>query len=84
MVGFYRNFIHNFADISIPLNKLTGESDTFRWNADCENAFLKLKECLCSPPPPPILAFPKINEPFILEVDASDNAIGGVLTQREK
>ena len=78
MVVFYRIFIHNFADISKALNKLTGESDTFRWNADCENAFFKLKECLCSPP---ILAFPEINEPFILEIDASDIAIGGVLDQ---
>ena len=30
----------------------------------------------------PVLAFPKYGNPFILEVDASDHAIGGVLSQK--
>ena len=32
----------------------------------------------------PILAFPKLNDPFIVEVDASDYAAGGILSQKEE
>ena len=67
MIGFYRNFIESFSKISKPL-----------WDSNCENAFSRLKHCLSSPP---VLSFPRINEPFIVEVDARDNAIGGILSQ---
>ena len=77
-VGFYRNFIRNFADISNPLNRLTSEKIEFNWDTECENAFLELKSHLSSPP---VLAFPRISDTFTIEVDASDNAIGGVLCQ---
>ena len=78
MAGFYRCFIRNFAEIAEPLNKLTSENVTFRWTDHCETAFSKLKELLTTKP---ILAFPKPGELFVLEVDASDVAVGGVLSQ---
>ena len=78
MIGFYRNFIESFSKISKPLNNLTSDKIEFIWDSNCENAFSKLKHCLSSPP---VLSFPRINEPFIVEVDASDNAIGGILSQ---
>ena len=48
------------------------------WNKECEISFEELKCLLCSYP---VLAFPRISEPFIVEVDASDLAVGGVLLQ---
>ena len=48
------------------------------WTCQCESAFKELKQRLTSQP---VLAFPKLNEPFTVEVDASDYAAGGVLSQ---
>jgi transposase InsO family protein len=79
LAGFYRSFIKNFGDISHPLNKLTSDNTVFVWTEECEQAFNELKRCLCSEP---ILAFPRVGEEFVIDVDASDYAFGGVLLQR--
>ena len=78
MTGFYRAFIKDFATISQPLNKLTGDNVKFTWDASCGAAFQELKKHLMCEP---ILAFPKLDDPFVFEVDASDYAAGGVLSQ---
>ena len=78
LANFYRSFIKGFGDISHPLNKLTSDNTPFVWNDDCESAFIELKRCLCSEP---ILAFPRLGERFVVDVDASDVAFGGVLLQ---
>ena len=77
MAGFYRCFIRNSAEVAEPLNKLTSENVHFNWAEDCETAFSTLKKLLTSEP---VLAFPKPHELFLLEVDASDVAVGGVLS----
>ena len=46
---------------------------------DCENAFNELKQLLSSHP---VLAFPRLGDPFMVEVDASNHAIGGALSQK--
>eukprot|EP00794_Sanderia_malayensis_P019806 gene19806-21746_t len=78
LAGFYRAFIPGFATISQPLNSLTSDTVVFKWSDDCENAFNQLKEQLLSEP---VLQFPNLNQPFVIEVDASDLAVGGVLSQ---
>ena len=79
MANFYRTFIKNFADISHPLNRLTSDNVDFVWDETCDKAFQKLKKALCNEP---VLAFPQVGEKFAVEVDASDVAFGGVLSQR--
>ena len=44
------------------------------------NAFLALKEALVTPP---ILAYPRVNDPYILHTDASSTGIGAVLSQMQ-
>ena len=44
----------------------------------CEFAFIELKRLLSSER---VMAFPRVGEDFIVEVDASDEAFGGVLMQ---
>ena len=78
LAGFYRAFIPNFAHISQPLNELTGENIPFQWNTRRDNAFLALKQALSSEP---VLKFPDFGQEFIVEVDASNYAVGGVLSQ---
>ncbi len=78
LANFYRTFIENFSEISNPLNKLTSDNVDFMWDEHCDLAFRTLKQELCSEP---VLAFPRIGERFTVEVDASDVAFGGVLSQ---
>lgn len=77
--NFYRHFILGFAQVAKPLTELTGKEE-WHWGNDQEEAFSKLKERLTSAP---ILAIPNDNGKFKIEVNASDYAIGGILSQEQ-
>lgn len=51
------------------------------WNEECQGSFDQLRECLCSAP---VLAYPNFTNPFILDTDASNVAIGTVLSQLDE
>lgn len=78
LASYYRRFMKNFSQIAYPLNNLLKKNVTFDWNALCEEAFNKIKEKLTSPP---ILQFPDFSKNFILTTDASQYAIGSILSQ---
>jgi len=46
--GYYRRFIENFAKTSHPLFQLLTKDADFVWTNDCDAAFLKIKELVCS------------------------------------
>ncbi|CAN6556588.1 unnamed protein product [Malus baccata var. baccata] len=77
--GFYRRFIKDFSKISRPLCNLLVKDACFDFNADCHDAFNKLKDLLTSAP---IITAPDWTLPFELMCDASDYAVGAVLGQR--
>ncbi|CAN6687819.1 unnamed protein product [Malus baccata var. baccata] len=77
--GFYRRFIKDFSKISRPLCNLLAKDACFDFNADCHDAFNKLKDLLTSAP---IITAPDWTLPFELMCDASDYAVGAVLGQR--
>ena len=58
--NYYRGFIHKYAQMANPLNRLiSGENATKKhkkveWDEKCEEAFIALKEQCCNPP---ILAY---------------------------
>ena len=79
MAGFYRTFIPSYAEVALPLTDLTSDNVKFQWTNQCEEAFVKLKNLLSSDP---VLAFPRLGETFVVDVDASDVAFGGVLMQK--
>jgi len=79
--NFYRRFINNYSKIARPLTNLTKKNTPFEWNQEATQAFNVLKTSIASEP---TLAHPDPSEPFILETDASDFAIGAVLLQRSK
>ena len=81
MCSCYRRFIANYARIAGPLHKLLTKENNFQWDLKCQHAFEDLKHHLVSPP---ILAFPDFEQEFILHTDASDSAIGGVLSQNQE
>ena len=77
--NYYRRFIPAYAHIAEPLHRLLRKSSkTFQWTEQCEASFNTLKSKLTTPP---ILAFPRFTDPFIVSTDASNRAIGGVLSQ---
>jgi len=80
LAGYYRRFIPNFSSIAVPLTNLTKKSNSSKisWSQQCTLAFEKLKDALCSVP---VLRSPNFELPFILQTDASDCGIGGVLSQ---
>ena len=77
-VGYYRRFIPKFADIATPLVYLTGKDVPFVWDSSCSDAFHELRAALIDAP---ILAFPTETGQYILDTDASNFGLGGVLSQ---
>lgn len=78
LAGYYRRFIKDFSKIAKPLTKLTKKGTKFEWTTEQQKAFDHLKEKLITAP---ILKYPNFNETFILTTDASDYALGAVLSQ---
>jgi len=78
MVGFYRNFIRDFATISQPLNKPTCDNVPYLLTNNCELAVQILKQQLQSRP---VLAFPKLGTQIVVEVDAIYYSAGRVSPQ---
>ncbi len=80
LVGWYRRFIPDFANIATPLTDLltkTGKNPV-AWTGACEEAFNTLKERMCSDP---VLQSPNFDQRFLVQVDASEKGIGAVLAQ---
>lgn len=78
MVGYYRRFIQDFATLADPLHKLLKKEENWEWTDKCQCAFLELRSRLTKAP---ILAYPHIDKPFILQTDASNTGLGAVLAQ---
>ena len=76
--NFYRRFIENFSAIVRSLSTLTRKKVTFQWRSEHEDAFAKLKKAFTSAP---ILVHADPTKPYTLETDASNFAIGAILSQ---
>ena len=70
----------NFATIAKPLQCLTESHVKFQWTEECDTSFNLLRRCLISPP---LWVYPDFDQPFRLDCDASNHAIGAVLSQGE-
>ena len=81
LANYYRRFIRNFSKIATPLTELTKKERKFLWAPDVQEAFDTLKKALISNP---VLVMFDPEKPITIEVDASDYAIGGVLSQPDE
>jgi hypothetical protein len=62
----------------LPLTKLTNKNEKFRWENEQEKPFQALKDILSTEP---LLIYPDFSQPFTVACDASNTAVGAVLTQ---
>lgn len=83
LMGFYRSYIPNYAELAHPLTELTKgkKSGNVCWGKLEEEAFQRLKNALCKVT---ALSTPDCNQPFQIHVDASAIAVGGCLTQLDE
>jgi hypothetical protein len=72
LAGYYRKYVKGFGSISKPLTNLLKKGIVFLWTSEHESSFQALKAALISAP---VLALPDLNQPFLIETDASDKGI---------
>ena len=75
---YYRKFIKDFAHIVELLNKFLQKGRQFYWSPECEKSFKTIKAAFADTI---TLVYPDFSKPFIVDCDASDFGIGGVLSQ---
>ncbi|MCP3951506.1 MAG: hypothetical protein GY697_04715, partial [Desulfobacterales bacterium] len=76
MTGYYRSLIENYSGLAVPLHELCKLRVRWKWDNKAQVAFENLRDALCSSK---IMAFPRLNHPYILYTDTSDTALGGIL-----
>ena len=75
--NFYRRFIPFYSDITIPLTRLTRKSAPWSWMSECQSTFDLLKKAFTSAP---TLTHWQPDVPLIVETDASDYALGAIIS----
>ena len=79
--NFYRRFIRGFSAIAAPLHALASTQVQFHWSPEADAAFRTLKHRFTSAP---ILILPDPQRQFVVEVDASNEGVGAILSQRSE
>ncbi len=81
LANFYHRFLLGFSHITYHLGQVTkgGAKENFFCSKSQQKAFSKLKHRLCFAP---MFIISYLQQPFEIETDASDYAIGGVLTHQ--
>lgn len=88
--SYYRRFVEGFAKLAAPLHQLaaklsgtksrkgSGQALEDAWTPQCKESFEALKSRLVSAP---VLTYTDFSRPFILEIGASHEGLGAVLSQ---
>jgi hypothetical protein len=78
--NFYRRLVLGFSHIAWALSQITrgGGKVKFAWGRSQQQEFNDLKQCIFSAP---VLSLPEQQQPFEINTDASEYAVGVVLTQ---
>jgi len=75
--NFYRQFIFNYSDIVVPLTQLTQKDAPWNFSEDCQRSFNALKHAFTTAP---ILTHFIPDTPIIVETNASDYTVTGILS----
>ena len=76
--SYYRRFLKGYSDLIRPLTLLTHKDVPFVFSDECKMSFETLKTRLIGAE---IMAYPRDQGLFVLDTDASDTQISGVLSQ---
>ena len=80
LVNFYGRFISNFTSKVCPLSDLRKKSEAeFQWTDKCQRAFERPKS---EPASKPVVQSYSLKKEVTITTDASEKAIGGVLSQK--
>eukprot|EP00253_Pinus_taeda_P032025 PITA_32025 len=80
-IGMNMRFVANFSIIAAPLHTLTSVKQVFQWGGNQQKSFESLKEKISTAL---VLALPDLQQPFKIETDVSEYAMGVVLVQQKK
>ncbi|ETO00778.1 hypothetical protein RFI_36662, partial [Reticulomyxa filosa] len=78
LVQWIARFIPNIANVTAELSKLRKKNKKWKWGSIHEDAFTQLKKAIENTQ---LLRHPKQNDPFIVQCDASEVAVGAALLQ---
>ncbi|GFO18748.1 Zinc finger protein [Plakobranchus ocellatus] len=83
LVGYYKEFVPNFAAVSARLSDLVrkGQPNIVHWGDSQERAYNSLKVAVTSKP---VLQLPDVNKRIVLRTDASDRGLGSALIQENE
>ena len=79
--NFYSCFISDYSRIAAPLTTLTGNNKQIEWTPHMDMAFKELQSCFLQGS---LLLHPNFERSFVVETNASNMAIGGVLSQQRE
>jgi hypothetical protein len=80
LANFYRRFIKNFSKIASPITSLLKKHRKFHWDSAAQAALEQLKTAFTTAP---ILRHFDPTLPTVVEADASEYALGAVVSQRD-
>src|SRR3954464_11318115 len=80
-MGYYRKFMKNFAQTVLLLTSLLKKESMNEWGPKQDEAKQALIDILTKAP---LLQSPDYNKPFVVTTDASNVALGAVLSQDDK
>ena len=79
LANYYRRFVKDFAKIARPLHEMTRKENKWSWGEKQQKVFEELKERFTTEP---VLVTPDLDKEIRVEVDASDFAMGEVLSMK--
>ncbi|CAI7834188.1 unnamed protein product [Closterium sp. NIES-53] len=76
--NYYNRFVPQYAKIAAPLTDLLKKDTPFKWDTSHQQAMEQLQTALTTAP---VLILPDPEKDYVVEADASDQAVGAVLMQ---
>ncbi|GJP75890.1 hypothetical protein CLOP_g6293 [Closterium sp. NIES-67] len=78
LANYYNRFVPQYAKIAAPLTNVLKKNTPYKWEPKHQEAVEQLKQALTSAP---VLILPDPERDYVIEADASDQAVGAVLMQ---
>ncbi|KAL0345845.1 UNVERIFIED_CONTAM: Transposon Tf2-12 polyprotein [Sesamum radiatum] len=76
LANYYWHFVKGYSEIARAMTDLLKKMETWNWTPQCQVSFDNLKRAIVTDP---LLALPDMSKPFVVETNASDFALGGIL-----